>query len=172
MIKYKENDVFLCLFLILFGVYIGINAYVLNECYTIKSQIQLDCRECHKRVAFSRYFESKGNPTPEQMAEAVLSTKSPRLLAAIATKGEHNSPFWVRKGGYKGRHAGAWQMSKGNEKAYGPVPYDAVGQALQAEKLLVDLTNEMPIEKALNQYGGDSTNKYSNRVLAEIINVP
>lgn len=132
-----------------------------------------ECNKCHTKIAYVAYFEKKGNPTPQQMAEAVLATKNPRLMAAIATAGEKNTPFWIRNGGYKKRHVGAWQMSKANHKAYGKTPYDPVGQSIQAERLLVDLTNEShDIQKALNAYGGDKKGRYGRVVLAELSNVP
>lgn len=132
------------------------------------------CVNCHNyTMAMTEYFKINGNKTPEEMAIAVLATKNPRLLAAIAVKGEKNTPYTVRKGGWKKQHAGAWQMNQRlHKKAYGVVPTDPIGQALQAEKYLVDLSKEFPIEKVLSQYGGDSTDKYANRVLAEILHVP
>lgn len=131
---------------------------------------QLDCRECHSRKqAMVDYFRRNGNQTPEMMAEAVLhpAIKSPRLLAAIAVK--ENTPYTVRKGGYRKAHAGSWQV---NAKHWGRVPCDVVGQALQADRILNELTQEMPIEKALSVYGGDSTTKYQKAILAELVRTP
>ena len=127
------------------------------------------CGTCHShKVALVKYFDKAGSKTPEHMAEAVLATKSPRLLAAIA-KVETGGNTYVRGGGYKKRHDGAFQV---NPKHWGKVPYDAVGQALQAEKILTELTEEMPIKKALNQYGGDSKGRYAKTILAELSRVP
>lgn len=159
--------------LILFGVSIGIILLaVAKSCDAVNKpvSVQLDCRDCHNRkAAMIQYFRKSGSKTPEMMAEAVLATKSPRLLAAIAVKGEKNTPYTVRNGGWKKRHAGSWQVSK---KHWGEVPKDPVGQALQAEEILAELTSTMPIEKALSVYGGDSTSRYQRRVLAELVNVP
>lgn len=126
--------------------------------------------ECHSRkMSMERYFEKSGNPHPKQMAEAVLATKRPKLLAAMAVKGEKNTPYTVRRGGYKKRHSGSWQV---NPKDWGKVPYDAVGQALQSERILDELLDKKPLRQALNSYGGDSTDAYSRRVLAELQRVP
>lgn len=128
------------------------------------------CNTCHNRKSqLVSYFKKAGNKSPEEMAHAVLVTKSTKLLAAMSVAGEKNTPITARNTGYKKQHSGAWQV---NEKYWGRVPYDAVGQALQAEKILVELTQEMPIKKALSYYGGDSTDKYQKRVLAELVRVP
>lgn len=85
---------------------------------------QINCTKCHNyQQAMEDYFKRRGNRNPQKMAEAVLATKSPRLMAAIATKGEKNSPYTSRRGGYKKVHAGAWQV---NRKLHGPVPFDPV----------------------------------------------
>jgi uncharacterized protein YpmB len=142
-----------------------------------RKPVTTDCTKCHnKKAELTRYFKKSGSKTPEQMAEAVLKTKSPRLMAAIHIGGEKGTPYTVRNGGYKKRHAGAWQMSKRNQKAYGVVPIDPVGQALQAERLLDDLVaDEKDIVKALNAYGGESNKKrgkYAYNVLDELRQVP
>ena len=172
-INHPEGDIAATCFMICLAL-IGIAATMtfIKKCE--KEPAVMWCNSCHSRqVAMTKYFRDSGNKTPEQMAEAVLQTKSPRLMAAIAVKGEKNTPYTVRRGGYRGRHAGAWQVNeKLHKKAYGPVPSDPAGQALQAERVLTDLTQEMPIRQALNHYGGDSTDKYSRRVLAELVRVP
>ena len=128
----------------------------------------VDCRACHVKVAMTTYFKKIGSKTPEEMAVAVLKTKSPRLLAAMA-KVETNGNPRIRRSGYKKRHHGAFQV---NPHDWGTVPKDAVGQALQAERIMTELTETMPIKKALSQYGGDSTDRYQNKILAELVNVP
>lgn len=134
-----------------------------------KRPMSEDCYSCHRKAAMIDYFKKSGNPHPEAMAVAVLQTKYPRLLAAMAVKGEKNTPYTVRRGGWKKQHAGAWQQ---NEKYWGKVPYTPIEQALKTENILEDLTKAMPIEEALSYYGGDSTSKYANRVLAELVNIP
>lgn len=132
-----------------------------------------NCTECHSPTArkhrFIDYFTQAGNKHPIKMANAVLATKKPRLLAAVAVAGEKNTPYTVRKGGYKKQHAGAWQA---NPKYWGKVPHDPVGQALQAERILEELTESKPIRTALSIYGGDSSSNYANRVLKELQEVP
>jgi hypothetical protein len=126
-----------------------------------------------KEWKMKMYFVERKNKTPEEMALAVLHTKNPRLLAAMNVAGEKNSPISSKKGGYKGAHKGAWQVNEQmHKKRYGKVPEHGIGQALQAERLLTDLTGSMPIEKALDTYGGDSRGHYSKRVLAELVKVP
>jgi len=132
-----------------------------------------NCTECHSSTArkhsFIDYFTKAGNKHPIKMANAVLATKKPRLLAAVAVAGEKNTPYTVRNGGYKKRHAGAWQA---NPKYWGKVPLDPVGQALQAERIMEELTESKPIRTALSIYGGDSSSNYANRVLKELQEVP
>jgi hypothetical protein len=119
------------------------------------------------------YFAKHNNPSPVEMAKAVLATDNPRLLAAIAVAGEHNTPYQTRNGGYKKQHAGAWQVNKKmHRKAYGPVPTTPAGQALQADRLLKDLLAEYPTKKALSIYGGDSTDAYQRRVLIALQETP
>jgi len=119
---------------------------------------------------FTLYFLKSGSKTPQQMAEAVLHTKSPRLLAAMATK-ETNGNHAVRNTGYKKRHHGAWQV---NPKYWGKVSNSPVEQAKQAETILEDLAkvSNNDINSILAKYGGDSTNSYAKKILAELVNVP
>lgn len=138
--------------------------------------LSTNCRECHnstgtpaRKHRFIDYFTKAGNKHPIKMANAVMATGRPRLLAAVAVAGEKNTPYTVRKGGYKKQHAGAWQV---NSKYWGRVPNDPVGQALQAERILEELTESKPIRTALSIYGGDSSSRYANRVLKELQGVP
>ena len=131
----------------------------------------LACRECHisTQKKLTEYFKSKGSKTPEEMAEAVLSTKSPRLMAAVAVVETKGTPG-VRKGGYKKRHAGAFQV---NARHWGRVSKDPVEQALQAEAVLTELVEEKgSIVAGLNYYGGSTKGTYARTVLAELTEVP
>jgi hypothetical protein len=106
------------------------------------------------------------------MAEAVLATKKPKLMAAVAVKGERNTPYTVKNGGYKKRHVGAWQV---NEKYWGFAGNTPLQQALKAEAILDELivASGGNLKKALNAYGGDKTKKvYARNILAEIENIP
>lgn len=130
---------------------------------------QLDCRTCHsKKAAMIEYFKKAGSKSPEKMAEAVMSTKSPSLLAAIA-RVESDGNADIRKTGYKKQHDGAWQV---NRYLHGKVPSDPVKQALQAEAILKELTETLPLKKALSVYGGDSSNQYQKTILAELERTP
>ena len=162
---YKYLGIILLLIIVAYNI-----AHIEQQKQELRKAKQIDCTKCHNRkAAMTDYFRKAKNPTPEEMAVAVLKTKNARLLAAMATKGELNTHYKVRNGGFKHRYAGAWQVSK---KDWGKVPNNPVEQALQAESILVELTRTMPIEKALASYGGDSTDKYANRVLAELQRVP
>ena len=158
--------------LLCMGAVLGMCAItLLKRCETDVAVRPVDnpCMRCHShKVQLTGYFRRAGSRTPEEMANAVLHTRSPRLLAAVATVETGGNPA-VRNGGYKRRHQGAFQV---NPRHWGVVPQDAVGQALQAENILSELTGEMPIRKALSLYGGDSTDRYQKRVLAELVKVP
>lgn len=123
-----------------------------------------------KEEKLTSYFRKKGSPNPQAMAEAVLRTKSPRLMAAIATIETNGNPT-KRNTGYRKQHSGAFQV---NKKYWGPVSTNPVQQALQAENALEEFIKQTgSIEPALNGYGGDKTKKeYSRTILAELINVP
>jgi len=145
---------------------------------TVKSCDKTDyrpknCQECHANVQhkkFSEYFRKAGSKQPEEMANAVLKTEKPKLLAAIAVVESGGNPS-VRNSGYKQRHHGAFQV---NPKYWGKVPKDASGQAKQAENILRELTKDEPLKVALSQYGGDTSKrqKYANLILEELQNVP
>lgn len=137
---------------------------------------QLDCSKCHsselsKKQRMVSYFIRKGSPEPEKMADAVLQTHNPRLLASIAvreTRGDHT----VRRTGYRKQHDGAFQV---NPRYWGKVSKDPIEQALQAESILVELqeTHQGDLRKALNAYGGDTTKRmYAYNVLKELQEVP
>ena len=131
----------------------------------------LACRECHisTQKKLTEYFKSKGSKTPEEMAEAVLATRNPRLLAAVASRETGGNPS-VRRTGFRKRHDGAFQV---NKKHWGKVSRDPVEQALQAEAVLTELVEEKGgIVAGLNAYGGDSRGMYARTVLAELTEVP
>lgn len=137
---------------------------------------ELNCHQCHSRqTQLTEYFKMVKTPNnPELMAQAVLQTRSPRLLAAIHVAGEKKSTATSMKGGYKGRHFGAWQTSR----AWGKPTYSIAEQALIAELALeTHLTEEKKIVPALNAYGGQSDknrlkNSYAQAVLDELQRVP
>lgn len=128
-----------------------------------------DCKTCHQKMALAKYFEQAGSKAPEQMAEAVLVTKRPRLMAAIA-KVESNGNPHIRNTGYKNRYSGAWQTGK----HWGKVTADVTEQALIAEFALESHIKDAKgnLKRGLNGYGGDSTDRYSRKILAELERVP
>ena len=136
---------------------------------------QAPCTMCHNaqfhnKEKLSSYFKRKGSPEPEVMADAVLRTKNPRLLAAVATC-ETGGNHRVRSRGYKSRHDGAFQV---NPRDWGKVSPNAADQALQAEAILKELVVEKGgIVAGLNAYGGDSKRKvYAKNILSELAGVP
>lgn len=122
---------------------------------------------------FIEYFQKSGSPKPEIMAKAVISTKKPRLMAAIAvveTKGDPSKRYT----GYKKRHHGAWQV---NPNDWGPVSHEALAQALQAEDALNTFkkSSKGNLKVALNKYGGETNperGEYADKILAELTAVP
>jgi hypothetical protein len=175
---YKEDDMFSTLDIFVIGsLVLGFILIVwqLNLHPSRYEQIkgQSDCRTCHSpkpNAKMVEYFRKKGSRSPEEMANAVYTTNSPRLLAAIAVR-ETGANHTVKRTGYKKRHYGAFQV---NPKDWGKVSNDPIQQALQAEAILKELTQETgDIKKALNAYGGDKTRKvYAANILKELQEVP
>lgn len=136
----------------------------------VQSAPQKSCNSCHNRHdAMSRYFEKKGNPTPQRMATAVLETTRPRLMASIAVRESHGNPKAVGDGG---KSRGAFQVQG---RHHGRVSNDPIEQALQSERILDELIaeNNGNLKKALSAYNGERTRKvYAKNVLAELVNVP
>jgi hypothetical protein len=156
-------------FVILMCMGLAATAVGINMARCDKPSPQKECTSCHNRqTAMTNYFKKAGSKTPEEMAYACLKTRSPKLIAAIAVV-ESGGNHTLKNTGYRKRHNGAFQV---NPRHWGKVPNDAVGQALQAEAILQELTETYPIKKALSIYGGDSTSKYQRKVLAELVNVP
>lgn len=125
-----------------------------------------------RHIKMSTYFKKRGNKHPDAMATAVLETKRPKLMAAIAVKGELNTPYTVKHGGYKNRYVGAWQVCESEWGRAGNLPID---QALKSERILETLVAESKgdLKKALNLYGGDKTKKvYAKNILNELNNIP
>ena len=137
---------------------------------------QQPCHACHSQSnevkKLSGYFKANGSPVPKEMANAVLSTKQPKLLAAVAVVESGGNPS-IRRSGYRKAHDGAFQV---NPRHWGRVPRDAKGQAQQADRILAELleTKATTVE-ALNYYGGESNKEgglYAHIVLNELRNVP
>ena len=167
----RDSNPIAAIALIGIGVIMGMMVLAgVRRCDGTPKPVQKECSSCHNRqMSMTKYFTQNGSKSPEEMAYAVLQTKSPRLLASVAVVESNGNPH-LRNTGYKKRHHGAFQV---NPKHWGKVPKDAVGQALQVQDILSKLAGERrPIETTLNLYGGDSTDQYQKRVLAELTRVP
>ena len=137
--------------------------------------IKHDCASCHnKTMAMIRYFKNKNVKSPEEMAEAVLKTRNPRLLAAIHVGGEKKTPHTAINTGWKGKYSGAWQT----HERWGKITKHSTitEQALASELAIETHTAEQKdIIKGLNAYGGESdkkNGKYAFNVLRELQKVP
>jgi len=128
-----------------------------------------------RQIVLSEYFRRKGSPTPNQMAEAVLATSQPRLMASIAIRESHGNPKAVGDGG-KSRGAFQCQPRHWKHLMYEKkVSNDPVIQALDSERILEALVaeNDGNLKKGLNAYNGDKTKRtYAQNILAELENVP
>jgi hypothetical protein len=122
-----------------------------------------------RHAALSAFFASKGSPDPQRMATAVLGTKRPRLMAAIAVRESGANPKAVGDGG---KSRGSFQVQA---RHWGRVSKDPVEQALQSERILEELLadNKGNLKKALNAYNGDTRRKvYAQNILNELQNIP
>lgn len=136
-----------------------------------ENYVALKCGACHfetHHTKMTRYFAANGSPVPAKMASAVMMTPRPKLMAAVAVVESGGDPTARRKG-FKKRHDGAFQV---NPSFHGAVPTDPIKQAQQAEAILDELIGKHGLNKGLAKYGGDSTDKYSRMVLAELQEVP
>ena len=177
-IKSKSN--FTLIVHLAIGIAIGVTATVAVKSCDVEplpnvSVRSVNCPTCHtisRHAAMTSYFSKAGSASPEQMATAVLMTRSPRLLAAIHVAGEKKSKPSSRNTGYKGRYSGAWQTAK----VWGKVTDNIVDQALIAELALnTHVKNEKDIVRGLNAYGGhkDKVNgAYAYNVIEELQRVP
>ena len=123
-------------------------------------------------LKLSEHFRRAGNEYPEMSASAVIQTSVPNLMAAVAIKGEKNSPYTSKQGGYKKAHVGAYQV---NERYHGYAGATPIDQALKAEGILENLVieNNGNLTAALNSYGGDKTKKvYAKNILEELHKLP
>lgn len=121
------------------------------------------------------YFKRHGSCTPQLMATAVMETKRPTLMAAIAVKESGGN---LKALGDHKKSKGAFQVQPKHWKALlheKRVSKDAITQALDSERILDALLaeNNGNMRKALNAYNGDTIKKkYANKILAELQNCP
>lgn len=168
----RDKQILFCAWLVVGLCTIAITATLRS---VTQKHPQVNCGTCHnteshRHQKMSAYFRKNGSPEPEVMANAVLRTRNPRLLAAVARVESNGRPA-LRSTGYRKRHHGAFQVSS---KDWGKVSPNAAEQALQAEAILKELVEEKGgIISGLNQYGGDKTHKrYARTILAELEQVP
>lgn len=120
-----------------------------------------------KHDKFATYFKAWNSPVPEVMAQAVMQTKMPALMAAVAVKESNATPWAV---GDSGRSKGAFQVQA---KHWGDVPIDPIEQALQAERILEDLMRDDrrgSLRRSLARYNGGTrppkvSYKYADHVI-------
>ena len=113
------------------------------------------------------FFTFHGSPTPSIMASAVLQTKNPNLMAAIAVRESNGTPWAVGDGG---KSKGAFQVQ---EKYWGKVSPNVLDQAIQAEKILEELSASNArgsLRYNLAKYNGGNNPprvsfKYADRVI-------
>ena len=119
-----------------------------------------------EQAEYRDFFIRHGSPAPSEMAVAVTQTKRPALMSAIAVKESNGDPKAV---GDSGASKGAFQVQ---EKHWGKVPSDAVGQALQAERILEELlSSARHLRSGLARYNGGTkppraAYRYADHILA------
>jgi hypothetical protein len=121
-----------------------------------------------REIQMAEYFRRKGSPVPQKMAQAVLATSKPRLMASIAVRESGGDPKAVGDGG---KSKGAFQV----QKHWGIVSKNVVEQALQSERVIDELiiASGGNLKVALNKYGGDRTRKvYAKNILQEMNKIP
>lgn len=110
---------------------------------------------------YSTYFQAHKSPVPNLMTSAVLQTKRPAIMAAIAVVESNGTPWAV---GDNGKSRGAFQVQ---ERYWGAVPVDPVEQALQAERILEELLKSRGrLRCAITAYNGagPAARAYERRV--------
>ena len=111
-------------------------------------------------------FEKAGSPVPQQMTQACMKTKNPKLMASVAIVESDGTPWAKGKAGERG----AWQVIP---KEHGQVSSNVDEQALQAERILDELRvadSGRSLRRALAQYNGGTkprakSYRYADRVL-------
>lgn len=110
-------------------------------------------------LQYIAFFRQHGSPEPQRMAQAVLATKRPRVMAAIAVVESNGDPYAI---GDNGRARGAFQVWS----HWGRVPhpdYPAL-QALQSERILEELIGDEPRRSLLRALSAYNTGRYDSRV--------
>lgn len=127
-----------------------------------------------KLVEYCKVFDAHKSPDPYRMAKAVVSTKNPKRMAAVAIIESNGNPKAKGKSGERG----AFQVI---EKEFGKVSKNPTKQARQSEDILEDLVRESHgnLKVALRKYNGGpdyqkkpATKVYANKILAKIKEMP
>jgi hypothetical protein len=119
-----------------------------------------------KTAYYENLFKQNGSTEPKIMAKAVLATKKPKLMAAIAIKESNGNPKAV---GDNGASKGAFQVQA---KHWGTVSNDPVKQALQSERILEELAlaSRGRLRQTLAMYnGGNKPSKSAYRYADDVI---
>ena len=103
-------------------------------------------------VKYEKVFKQNGSTQPQVMAKAVLATKKPKLMTAIAIKESNGNPNAIGDGGAS---KGAFQVQA---KHWGAVSNDPIKQAIQSEAILDELliASRGRLRCALAKYNGGS----------------
>ena len=140
---------------------------LLSECTVGTEPVVVKSHYTEKEQSFIEFFQKHGSKSPEEMAVAVVKTKRPALMAAIAVKESNGNPDAI---GDNGDSHGAFQVQP---KHWGQVPTTATEQALQAERILDELMRDDrrgSLRRALAQYnGGTRPPKISYRYAEHVI---
>lgn len=133
-----------------------------------EEKAQLIVHPSAKEKKLAAIFEDHGSPAPMDMAKAVLNTKRPVVLAAIAIQESNADPKAV---GDNGASHGAFQVQK---QHWGRVSSDPADQAQQAERILDELVDHEPrgslCRRTLAKYNGGTrppraAYKYADKVM-------
>jgi len=147
---------------------LGIGLCVLSDCSKESEPIAVRSHYSETERAFIEFFGKHGSKSSEEMAVAVVKTKRPALMAAIAVVESNGDPKAV---GDSGASKGAWQVQ---EKHWGQVHTTASEQALQAEKILEELVQSSRgrLRSGLEKYNtGRVGTKAGERYAADVLRI-
>ena len=117
---------------------------------------------------YENLFKQNGSTEPKIMAKAVLATKKPKLMTAIAIKESNGNPKAVGDGGAS---KGAFQVQA---KHWGHVSNDPIKQAIQSEAILDELliASRGRLRCALAKYnGGNNPPKAAYQYADKVIKI-
>ena len=106
---------------------------------------------------YETFFRRHNSPEPQRMAQAVLQTDRPRLMAALAVAESNGNPRAI---GDSGKAHGAFQVWP---SYHGRVHHDPTAQAVQAERILEELIGDEPRGRLLQALSAYNTGSYTSR---------